>query len=104
EATARPSVIKIGGEYLMWYSRRDIDGFRNRPENMYRAGFATSGDGITWQRRDSMAGLEPSLEGWDSEAIAYPYVTESFGQLLLFYNGNGFGKSGFGYAVGEIVS
>jgi len=104
EATARPSVIKIGGEYLMWYSRRDIDGFRNRPESMYRAGFATSGDGITWLRRDSLAGLEPSLEGWDSEAIAYPYATESSGQLLLFYNGNGFGKSGFGYAVGEIVS
>jgi hypothetical protein len=87
----------------MWYSRREIDGFRNAPASMYRAGFATSADGIEWQRRDSLAGLDPSLDGWDSDAIAYPYVMEISGRLLLFYNGNGFGKSGFGYAIGELL-
>lgn len=103
EATARPSVIKIGGKYLMWYSRREIDGFRNAPASMYRAGFATSADGIEWERQDSLAGIEPSLDGWDSDAIAYSYVMEISGRLLLFYNGNGFGKSGFGYAIGELL-
>lgn len=102
EAIARPSVLRINGKYLMWYSRREIDGFRSRRESMYRAGFATSDDGISWTRCDELAGLEPSPEGWDSEAIAYPYATDISGRLLLFYNGNGFGKSGFGYATGEL--
>jgi predicted GH43/DUF377 family glycosyl hydrolase len=102
EATARPSVLRINGKYLMWYSRREIDGFRSRRESMYRAGFAISDDGISWNRRDELAGLEPSSEGWDSEAIAYPYAMDLSGRLLLFYNGNGFGQSGFGYATGEL--
>ena len=30
---------------------------------------------------------------------AYPAVYEHLGQTFLIYNGNGFGQSGFGYAV-----
>jgi len=104
EATARPSVLRVGGKYLMWYSRREIDGFRSRRESMYRAGFAVSDDGISWDRRDDLADLDLSPDGWDSEAIAYPYATQVAGQFLLFYNGNGFGRTGFGYAVGELVA
>jgi predicted GH43/DUF377 family glycosyl hydrolase len=103
EATARPSVLRLQDRYLMWYSRRQIDGFRSQRDAMYRAGFASSQDGVTWSRADELAELEPSAAGWDSEAIAYPYATDVAGRLLLFYNGNGFGKSGFGYAVGEVV-
>ena len=32
---------------------------------------------------------------------AYPAVLEVDGNLLMFYNGNGFGVDGFGAAVGE---
>jgi hypothetical protein len=102
EATARPSVIRIGDEYLMWYCRRDIAGFRINRSNMYRAGFASSKDGVSWTRRDDVAGLDPSESGWDSDAIAYPYVMSSQNRLLCFYNGNGFGRSGFGYAEGTV--
>jgi hypothetical protein len=31
--------------------------------------------------------------------IAYPYVYEYGGRKYMVYNGNGFGKSGFGFAV-----
>lgn len=86
----------------MWYSRRDVDGFRDRRKSMYRAGFAISEDGISWTRRDDLAALEPSQDGWDSEAIAYPYAIKIVDRLLLFYNGNGFGRTGFGYAEGEL--
>jgi len=31
--------------------------------------------------------------------IEYQFVLEHQGRLLMFYNGNTFGKSGFGYAM-----
>jgi hypothetical protein len=45
--------------------------------------------------------LELSNEGWDSEMIAYPYIINIKGKSVMFYNGNSFGKTGFGYAVLE---
>ena len=39
-----------------------------------------------------------SSEGWDSIMVAYPYVIRFNDKYWMFYNGNGFGKSGFGYA------
>ena len=44
-------------------------------------------------------GLGPAAEGWDCDMTAYPAVYEQAGRLYLLYNGNGFGQSGFGYAV-----
>lgn len=101
EATARPSVIKKDGKYLMWFSYRDINGFRESKGSMYRAGYAESHDGRDWVRNDALAGIAPAAEGWDSEAIAYPYVRKVNDQYIMLYNGNGFGKSGFGYRMGE---
>jgi hypothetical protein len=45
--------------------------------------------------------LKLSDSGWDSEAIAYPYVIRIKNKYIMFYNGNGFGKTGFGYAISE---
>lgn len=105
EATARPSVIKdiVDGKeiYRMWYSRRDLLDFRTDSKHDYRAGYAESHDGINWNRMDEITGIDVSPEGWDSLAIAYPYVIRIDGKLIMLYNGNGFGKTGFGYAVEE---
>jgi hypothetical protein len=98
EATARPSVMKLGGRYRMWYSRRDIVEFRTHQAHGYRGGYAESADGLVWQRMDDAFGLEPAAAGWDSESIAYPYCLRLNDRLLMFYNGNGFGRSGFGFA------
>jgi hypothetical protein len=98
EATARPSVMYIDGRYRMWYSRRDIVEFRTKSAHGYRGGYAESSDGMLWRRMDDAFGLEPSPDGWDSESIAYPYCLRLDDRLLMFYNGNGFGKSGFGFA------
>lgn len=101
EATARPCVIKDNGIYKMWYSKRNIIDFRTNPMNSYRAGYAESKDGITWKRLDSQVGIGVSEDGWDSESIAYPYVIKVNNKYLMFYNGNGFGETGFGFAVYE---
>lgn len=98
EATARPSVLWRDGRFHMWYSRRDLRAFRENPQAGYRGGYAQSEDGIHWQRLDELLGLDVSPEGWDANAIAYPYVLPVDEDLFLFYNGNGFGRSGMGYA------
>lgn len=98
---ASAAVIKTKDGYEMYYCYRGIYDYRNSKEESYRIGFAESQDGIQWIRNDSLAGIDISKEGWDSEMIAYPYIVELKGKRLLFYNGNGFGQSGFGYAVWE---
>jgi hypothetical protein len=67
----------------------------------YRIGYAESDDGINWQRKDDKVGIDVSDEGWDSEMVAYPYVFEHDGEKYMLYNGNGYGETGFGYAVLE---
>lgn len=101
EANARPSVLKEDGRYRMWYCYRGSVGYRTDPEQAYRLGYAESPDGIDWTRRDGEVGIRRSEEGWDSEMIGYPHVYEHRGKKHMLYNGNGFGRSGFGYAVLE---
>lgn len=91
-AIARPCVIRDGDRYRMWFCARG--------EN-YRLGYAESADGIKWERDDGRAGLDVGSGGWDEEMMAYPFVISHEGLLYLFYNGNGYGHSGIGYAVAE---
>ena len=37
--------------------------------------------------------------GWDSEAVTYPYVFMHKNKQYMLYNGNNFGKTGFGLAT-----
>jgi len=91
-ALARPTVVIDGGIYRMWFACRG---------ERYRLGYCESRDGLSWHRRDDMVGLEPAAEGWDSEMVCYPCVFQHAGRLYMAYNGNGYGKSGFGLAVQE---
>lgn len=95
----KASVLKDGDVYRMWYSYRKADDYRTHRERSYRIGCAESEDGITWTRRDDTAGIDVSPNGWDCEMIAYPHVIEHATGRYMFYNGNGFGRSGFGCAV-----
>ncbi len=87
---ARPCIIKYKGFYLMWYSYRGA---------AYKMGFAVSKDGKSWTRHDGDSGLETSSEGWDSDMVCYAYVVRHRGELKMFYNGNGYGRTGLGLAV-----
>lgn len=91
-AIARPIVIKEDEIYKMLYCYRG-------GSDTYRAGYAESEDGIKWVRKDNQVGIDVSDSGWDSEMICYPCVFEHKGKKYILYNGNGYGKTGFGYAV-----
>jgi hypothetical protein len=97
----RASVLKENGKYLMWYSYRSGTNYRVDKSKSYRIGYAESYDGHSWARKDNLAGIDVSENGWDSEMIEYPHVIEHNKQKYMFYNGNGFGKTGFGYAMLE---
>ena len=91
-AMSRPCVIKESDLYRMWYSYRGAS---------YRIGYAESADGINWVRKDDEVGIDVSASGWDSEMLEYPFVFDHNGERYMFYNGNGYGKTGIGLAVLE---
>lgn len=101
EAIGRPCVVKENDTYKMWYSYRRINNYRSSRDSSYRIGYAESIDGLQWERKDHLVGIEKSDHGWDSEMIEYCHVLDINGKKHMFYNGNGFGKTGFGYAVLE---
>ena len=94
----RASVVREAGVYRMWYSRRSMQSYRTSRKHSYRIGYAESDDGVHWRRMDERADIDVSANGWDSEMIAYPCVVQAGKGLFMFYNGNGFGQSGIGYA------
>lgn len=93
-AISKPFVIKQGNKYQMWYSYR-----ANGDIQTYRIGYAESFDGENWTRLDEKAGIDVSKQGWDSEMICYPFVFNWRDKVYMLYNGNGYGRTGFGLAV-----
>jgi hypothetical protein len=91
---SRASVIKEDGVYKMWHCYAMDSGG-------YRMGYAESGDGIRFERREDMVPFDVSPSGWDSEMVCYPNVFVHGGRKIMLYCGNGYGRSGFGYAVYE---
>jgi predicted GH43/DUF377 family glycosyl hydrolase len=88
----RPVVRRCSDGYQMFYSTRRL----NPPG--YRMGFATSADGLTWERRDAQWGLDVSDSGWDAESVEFGVDIRTGGKTWLLYNGNDFGGTGFGIA------
>jgi hypothetical protein len=94
QAFSRPTVARAdGGGYDMWFSYRSGSGEK------YRIGYARSGDGLAWEVRLDESGIDVSPDGWDSEMIEYPFVFDHAGARYMLYNGNGYGRTGFGLAV-----
>lgn len=87
----RPFVWKEDNLYKMLYSIRTYS-------RGYYIGYAESNNGVDWNRKDDEAGIDLSESGWDSVNLSYPYIYKYMDKIYLFYNGNGCGKSGFGYA------
>lgn len=96
QAFSRPTVVgNTDTGYEMWFSYRSGGGEK------YRIGYAVSRDGRRWTLALEDAGIDVSLGGWDAEMIEYPFVFDHKGLRYMLYNGNGYGKTGFGLAVLE---
>lgn len=100
QCTARPTVIFEDDIFKMWFTYRGSEDYRDG-KGSYRIGYAESKDGKNWNRIDQQSGIELSENGWDSLMQTYPSVIKVENRKLLFYNGNGFGKTGIGFAEWE---
>lgn len=101
ECQALPTVIQVDGRYHMYFCYRQAYGFRSHSGSAYRLGYAHSDDLINWTRDDEDAGIDVSAKGWDSEMQCYPHVFHLDGNVYMLYNGNEFGRAGFGLALLE---
>ena len=93
-AFGRPSVVYWDNVFHMWFAHRATKDIAT-----YRIGFASSTDGLNWDRNDAISGIDVSSDGWDSEMICYPCVFQHKGYKYMLYNGNDYGRTGFGLAV-----
>lgn len=99
ECQALPTVLFKDGVYHMFFCYRRATDFRTNPERAYKIGYAFSKDLVTWQRNDELINWgEEDVNGWDYEMKCYPNICEMDNQVYLLYNGNAFGKYGFGVA------
>lgn len=98
EAQASPDVFYHEGKYHMFFCYRQAVDYRRNRERSYRIGYAYSHNLADWVRDDNQAGLDVSIEGWDSEMVAYPHVFELDGKIFMLYLGNQVGRYGFGAA------
>jgi hypothetical protein len=98
---SKASVIKHYDRYLMWYSVRMESDYRTNPTNSYRIKCAESFDLVNW-KKISILGLDVDNDSsWDNQMVEYPHIINYKNKLYMFYNGNGFGKTGIGYATIE---
>jgi len=91
-AMGRPCVARENGAYRMWFCARG---------DKYRLAYAESDDGRTWERRDGALRLDGEAADWETDMQAYPVLARAGGRRHLLYNGNGYGRSGIGYATGD---
>ena len=91
-SAAYPCVIKDGNIYKMWYT-----GSNGRRLSI---GYATSNDGISWDRHKNPV-FEPAIEDtWDGFSVQYPMVVKDSRRYLMFYTGS----AGVSYKIGAAES
>jgi predicted GH43/DUF377 family glycosyl hydrolase len=87
-----PSVVFNGTGYQMWFAGQDAS-------TVFRIGYATSPDGITWTKDLANPVLEPTPGGWDELMVSGPFTIFDGLSYHMWYSGfNPGGGSGIGYA------
>ncbi|MBI4497800.1 MAG: methyltransferase domain-containing protein [Chloroflexi bacterium] len=88
---AYSSVVRRGAAYHMWYQGGDRGG-------VWRIGYATSLDGLTWTKHPANPVLDLGPPGsWDSARVFTPAVVPVAQGLVLWYSGAP--RWGLGYAT-----
>lgn len=101
ECQALPTVVEIAGRYHMFFCYRHASDFRINRDRSYRIGHAYSDDLSNWIRDDDSMRLDVTAGEWDSDMLCYPHVFKCNDRVYMLYNGNHFGRYGFGLAVLE---
>ena len=102
ESQALPTVIEINDRHHLFFCYRQSFDFRKNKDRGYRIGHAWSDDLMGWTRDDESLLLDVTPGDWDADMLCYPNVFECDGNVYLLYNGNEFGRYGFGLAKLEM--
>lgn len=78
-SNAQPSVIFDGEIYHMWYSGESNTGSR--------IGFATSVDGIHWEKYQGNPVIEGIADSWENDGVSSPYVIWDGAIFHMWYAG-----------------
>ncbi len=85
-------VLKINGTYKMWYKGED--------DQSSRIGYATSSDGIHWEKYNGNPVLDLGNAGsWDDHEVLHPAVVYDGNIYHMWYNGYGQDLQRTGYAT-----
>ncbi len=96
DAIGRPCVWLMDDDFFMLHSNRRANGYRKDKMASYRLELSSSQDGINWKKKSDFNFIK-SNSGWDSIMNEYTSIVKtSDSKYLVYYNGNGFGESGFG--------
>jgi hypothetical protein len=98
ESQALPTVTEIDGRHHMFFCYRQSFDFRKNKDRGYRIGHAYSDDLVNWMRDDEHLLLDTTPGDWDADMLCYPHVFGCDDKIYLLYNGNEFGRYGFGLA------
>ena len=90
-ALAKPSVIKVGKKYVMFFVQKNT-------KAEYKLQTAISSNGKKWKRLKNFNFSSLKKEKWENQMHCYPHVIKFKKNLYMFYNGNNYGKSGIGLA------
>jgi hypothetical protein len=91
QAFSKPSFINLLGTPILAFSYRGNS-------NKYRIGFCTlteSGIGSEFKWENFL----PNENSWESEMVEYPFLFQHKQELKMLYNGNNYGRTGFGMAT-----
>lgn len=91
------TVIRRKGVLHAWFSVRGAENFRTSSSGGYKIVHAFSYDGISWTR-DMHFGLSPGFSDGCINMVAYPSVYKVKENLVLLFNGDGFGDDGIFWA------
>lgn len=88
ETISRPWIIFYKKKYHMWYSYRILG-------KNFKIGYATSSNGINWNRRDNELKI-PIKKDFNDQMSEYPAFFNHKNKFFLLFNGNNYGKTGVG--------
>lgn len=98
---ASASVLKLKACYLMFYCLRSVENYRSDPIHSYKIHMAISNDAFNWKKLP----IPPykAISSFDQQMQCYPQVLLYENKVMMFYNGDHFGKNGFGCASIDIA-
>lgn len=98
---ARPWLMPFDGGHRLFFSGRGARDFRDNPDYSYRlCSVNMTPEGDPDGEIELLEFENPPQPGdWDYGMQAYPSVMPLQGGYVMFYNGDGFGRDGFGWAT-----